>query len=230
MTDNLIAIIQAIQAQSTNVIDLIQKIDAFYNNAWNKLIIIGSVALGIVGLIVPLFIQLYQRRTLKLSEKLLMQELGSQNIKTKNETIVELSKKIEEKFGEYENKIKIMSASANAKIYLTQGKLELEKNYYSPALSYFVACAYSCIECNDHQNLQVALKSILNECLPHLSVEEINDIKVSKESDIDYFLSHLKEKDDIGYYSSIIQDIKLKITKLPKTVKEKPQEQPKGQT
>ncbi len=217
MTDTLKTIIDTVQVNTNNSIDLIQKVDSFYNNAWDKLIIFGSVIFAIVGIAVPIAIQWYQKKTLKLSEDQL-----------KNKIISDLSTKIEEKFNEYEKKIKLLIASAEAKPFLLQGKLNLEKNYYQTALSEFIAASSGFIEGDDYQKLQEALKLILNDCLPNLSLEEINDLKIANDSDLNLFLSQLKEKDNKGIFTTTIQEIKLKLTKIPKTIKEKPQEQPKA--
>lgn len=57
MTDTLTNIIDAIQKNQNIGIDLIQKVDSFYNNAWTKLLVV----LGIIGVLVPLFINWLQK-------------------------------------------------------------------------------------------------------------------------------------------------------------------------
>ena len=52
----------------SETIDLVNKVDSFYNSAWDKLIIVGSLAFGIVGIVVPFIIQWYQKRTLELKD------------------------------------------------------------------------------------------------------------------------------------------------------------------
>lgn len=75
MSDTLHTIINAIQDNADRSIDLIDKVDNFYNNAWNKLILFGSILFAIVGVFIPLVIQWYQKRTLKLSEETLKNNL-----------------------------------------------------------------------------------------------------------------------------------------------------------
>lgn len=227
MTDTLNTIIGAIQAQSNNAIDLIQKVDTFYNNAWNKLIFVITIGFAIVGIIVPLFLQWLQKRTLKASEELLKKEIGEKTKEIKDKITDELLIKIDEKFKVYEKEIKITRATGKAKASLAEGKYNLEKNDYKRALSDFINASYGSIECDDYKTLQDVVKYILNNCLPYLSKEEIDDLKVAKDADLNLFLDYLTEKDDRGTFQTIIGEIRVRITKLPKTIKEKPEEQSK---
>lgn len=220
MKETVKNIADAIQNSIANQIDIIDKVDTFYNNAWDKLILVGVVAFGIIGIIVPVIIQWYQKRTLKISEELMKKDIESQVSKMKAGILIELAPQIEGEFKKYEKKIKIL----NAKTFLIQGKLNLEKNYYHPALGNFIAASFSFIVSDDYQNLQHALHLILNDCLPYLSQEEVTDLKIANDSNLDLLLKNLKDSDDKGVFVTIIQDIQLKVSKLPKTVKEKPQE------
>jgi len=210
-------------------VDLIQKIDSLYNNAWNKLVIVGSVAFAIVGIIVPLVIQWYQRRTLKLSEELMKKEIAENAEEKKEEIINVISEEIEAKFQSYEKQLKMANASSNAKIFFAQGKFNLEKNYFPVALNEFITASYSCIECEDYQTLQKLLQAILHDCLPNLSIEEINDLKIANVGDLNSFLEHLTKVDDRDIFQETIGDIKVKMTKLPKNIRDKPSEQSKKQ-
>ena len=227
MSETLVTIL--IQTDPSQQVDLIQKIDSLYNNAWNKLVIVGSVAFAIVGIIVPLVIQWYQRRTLKLSEELMKKEIADNAEEKKGEIIKVISEEIEAKFESYEKQLKMANASSNAKIFFAQGKFNLEKNYYPVALNEFITASYSCIECEDYQTLQKLLQAILNECLPNLSIEEINDLKVANVGDLNSFLEHLTKVDDRDIFQETIGDIKVKMTKLPKNIRDKPSEQSKKQ-
>lgn len=220
MSDTLHTIINAIQDNADRSIDLIDKVDNFYNNAWNKLILFGSILFAIVGVFIPLVIQWYQKRTLKLSEETLKNNL-------KKELKTELLAEIKEQFDENEKKLKTLNASANAKILFSQAKFSVEKNSYKGALGEIVTASISSLECNDFRTLQELLDFLLNSCLPFLSVEEINDLKTANVCDLNYFLEELAKKDDRAMFQTKIGDIKVKISKLPSTVKQKPGEQAK---
>lgn len=52
-------VILTIVKTTDNGKDLINKVDSCYYSAWDKLIIIGSVAFAVVGILVPFIIQCY---------------------------------------------------------------------------------------------------------------------------------------------------------------------------
>ncbi len=222
--DSLKTIVQDVTTES---IDLIQKVDSFYNSAWNKLVLVGAVAFAVVGVVVPVIFQWYQQRTIKLSEELLKKDISEQANRIKAEIIKSVSEEINTQLGKNKEELKKLNASANAKTFLLQGKLNLEKRYHSLALGDTVSASFNFIESEDYQNLQIALNLILNDCLPNISKEEINDLKINPTCDLDLLITELTKADDRGVFQTIIQDIRLKMTKLPKTIQEKPLEKAK---
>lgn len=222
MKDSLNSIIKTIQIKNDYAVELIDKVDNFYNNAWDKLIIFGSILFAIVGIFVPLVIQWYQKRTLKLSEETLKAYLKKE---LKEELLIDIKKQ----FDENETKLKTLNASANAKILFSQAKFSIEKNSYKGALGEIVTASISSLECNDFRTLQDLLDYLLVNCLPYLSVEEINDLKTANICDLNSFLEELAKKDDRAMFQNKIGDIKVKMSKLPTTVKQKSGQQAKNE-
>jgi tetratricopeptide (TPR) repeat protein len=227
MNDTLTYVLDKILSNQEQGIDLVQKVDSFYNNAWTKLIFIISIGFTIVGVIVPLFIQWLQKRTLKASEDLLKKEIADKTKAIKDEISTNLKKEIEEKFKLYEKEIEITRASANAKLYLAEGKVKLSMNYYDKALSDFITASENCMKSDNYPSLNDALKLISEDCLPYLSMEEINDLKTRNNCDLNYFLDNLTKTDDRFYFREIIGEIRVIISKLPRTIKDKPEEKSK---
>tara|TARA_R110001583_G_C5584277_1_gene403160 strand:- start:160 stop:855 length:696 start_codon:yes stop_codon:yes gene_type:complete len=227
MTDSLQLILDAINANNLNDLEIIDKIDSFYNNAWNKLIFIITIGFAIVGVIIPIFIQWLQKNTLKTSEELLKIEIENKTAEIEKEITTKLLLSIDQKFKEYEKEIVITRASGKAKAYFSEGKYNLEKNEYDRALADFINSGYACTKSNDHKTLQDIIKYILENCLPYLSQEEINDLKIANNGDLVQFLDHLTEVDDRDVFQTNIGAIRVKITKLPKSIKDKPSEQSK---
>ncbi|MCL2683240.1 MAG: hypothetical protein FWE63_07160 [Bacteroidales bacterium] len=223
MTDTLTTITGIIESRSYDGIDLINKVDAFYNNAWGKLIIFGTIVFTLVGLIVPWSIQRYQNKLLKLSEESLKKDIKDQTDKIKGEIFDELSKKVEEKIKEYDVKIDELKAEMNATAFHLQGNTFLEKGSYKNALGDFIIAARDYLKCNDYLNLQGVLSEI-SVCLSKLSIEEIEELKIIN-SDIGLLIEKLEEKNNNGALTQIIRDIKLEVQKASKRIKEKPQEE-----
>jgi hypothetical protein len=222
MKDTLKTVVKMVETQTNDSIDLISKVDSFYNNAWDKLIIIGSVAFAIVGIVVPLVIQWYQKKTLKLSEELLKKEMEAQIGKIKDDIIGEITDKMETKIKDYEVKINRLNASTNAKAFHLQGNLSLDKELYQSALGDYITAGFDYLMCDDYQNLQTVLNLIATNCIPNLSIEEIDDLKTMTGNDLVALIEELESKDNNGALTRIIRDIKLKQQKAPKTIKDKP--------
>ena len=55
-------------------LDVLNKVDAFYNSAWNMLIIYTTILLALVGVILPILISWWQNRVLKFREESLKKE------------------------------------------------------------------------------------------------------------------------------------------------------------
>ncbi|WP_214073732.1 hypothetical protein [Mucilaginibacter sp. dw_454] len=64
-------IVDTVRVSSKDSLDLMNKMDSFYNNAWNKLIFFFSV----IGIGVPIAVQWYQKKQLKLSKDQLYSEI-----------------------------------------------------------------------------------------------------------------------------------------------------------
>lgn len=225
MTDTLKTIVNMVETKSSDSIDIINKVDSFYNNAWDKLIIIGSVAFAIVGIVVPLVIQWYQKKTLKLSEELLKKEMEAQIGKIKDDIIREMTEKIEINIKEYESKINRINSSTNAKAFHLQANLSIEKRNYQSALGDYITAGFDYLKCDDYQNLQIVLKVIATNCIPNLSIEEIDDLKTMSGNDLSALIMELESKDNNGSLTGIIREIKLKQQKAPQKITDKPAKQ-----
>ena len=221
MTFTLFKITKVIKVDPYDSLELINKVDSYYNNCWDKLVIIGSVSFAVVGLIIPFVIQWYQNKTLKLSEDLLKKEIKIEINKIKEDIIQELNIKVEKKINEYENKINELNASMNAKTFHLQGNLNKEKGYLQFALGDYITAAFDYLLCDDHQNLQTVLNLITQNCIPELSLEEIDDLITINGSDINLLIEELDKKNNNGVLTSIIREIKIKLQKAPKTIKDK---------
>ncbi len=221
MSDTLQTIIQTVEATTDQSFELISHVDSFYNSAWDKLVIVGSLAFAVIGLLVPFAIQWYQKRSLKISEELLKKDVENQMLKLKADLLVEINSALEEKIKIFDHKIEKLNANSDAKTHHIQGNGLLDDSCFSEALSDFIIAAEGYLFCEDFVNLQTVLEMIVDSCLPALSIEEIDDLKVSHNSDLDSLLSNLDEKDEKGTFRTRIRQIRLALTKLPKTINEK---------
>jgi hypothetical protein len=222
MGDTLHTIIETINNTEVNGINLINKVDSFYKSAWDKLILIGSIAFGVIGIIVPYVIQWYQKKTLKISEELLKKEIENTTLKLKSEILSEVNFTIEERIKSFEDKIKKLNLTTKASTLHLQGIQRLTSDTHANAMADFINAAQLYLICEDFSNLQVLLKAISETCLAKLCLEEIEDIKISHNADLEKLLTELDKKNNNGMFSLIIREIRLKLKKLPKIIKDKP--------
>lgn len=217
MKDTLQTIVKTIDKCTDNSIELINKVDSFYNSAWDKLIIVGSVSFAVIGVLVPFIIQWYQKKTLKISEELLKKEIEHQALKIKEDMLGEIEKTLEERVGIFENKIVELNASTTAKTFHLQGNGQLEGNFFLGALEDYIIAAQNYIVCGEYANLQTVLSIIHDNCIPRLTQEEINDLKITSDCDLELLLNNLTAKDDKGTFRQIIRNIRFTVSKLPKS-------------
>jgi hypothetical protein len=227
MKDTLNYILEHIDNNQQQGIDLIQKVDNFYNNAWVKLIFVITILFTIVGVIIPLFIQWLQKKSLKASEDLLKNEIQNKINIAKDDMLKDFNVEIDEKFKKYEREIQITRAAANAKLFLAEGKVKLSMNYYDKALNDFISASLNCIESDNYPTLSDALKHISSDCLPFLSHEEIEDLKTRNNCDLNAFLENMIKIDDRLFFRDIIGEMRVTISKLPRAIKDKSTEQSK---
>ncbi len=224
MKDTIRTIVNAIETKTSESLELINKVDSFYNSAWDKLVLVGTVSFGLIGFIVPLIIQWYQKRTLKLSEELLKKEIENQTLKLKNEIVKEVTEGMELKILDYESRVSKFNASANARAFHLQGNLTLNDGGFQSALGDYITSSFNYLKCDDYLNLQTVLTLIADSCIPNLSIEEIDDLKMMTGYDLVALIEELEAKDNNGSLTRIIREIKLKYQKAPKTIQLKPQE------
>jgi len=186
--------------------DIIQQVDSFYNSAWDKLIIVGTIALGIVGIIAPLLIQWYQKRTLKLSEDNLREVLRKEIENSKNQLkqeieviVYERSKKVKRIL---KRKSKILYNNSEGGLYYLQANTQLDdKNYYEATRSYALA-----IDFYRRAKNFVAIQDILLNlvrCLDKIKKANIIDLK-KEDVDLDKILTKVLNKDKYGAVRNII--------------------------
>lgn len=222
MSDSIQNVIRTIEKTSNDGIDLINKVDSFYNSAWDKLIMMGTVAFAIVGIVVPLIIQWYQKKSLKISEELLKKEIENQVSKIKQEILVDISNILDSKFQVYEQKIENLAAAANAKSFHIQGNFYCSIGDFSKGLSDYITAAYNYLICEDFNNLQIINNNISDICFKKLTYVEIMNLKITHDSDIEVLINEISKRNEKGIFSPMINGLRLKLNNLKQAINGKP--------
>lgn len=147
--------------------DVITSVSAFYESAWLKLILVISI----LGIILPILIQFFQRQNLKEANKFLSKEINEtfnkriEQLETSNKTQIEnLSAKVNEELKNLEKKNKQMENSVEASLFYLQGKQNTTRKMYDSALHDFVRSAKHWPKSDKPERIGILLVNI-NTCI-----------------------------------------------------------------
>jgi len=176
--------------QQISSIDLLQKVDAFYNGAWNRLLIFITIG----GLLVPFLIQLYQKRVFDFETKKLDEQFAQEQGKLKAQ------------FLEYQTATEIELANVTAGIYHVQTLHMIAQQNYVGAIKSVLDSMPSYIK-SDNRRTFKRLLNMLIDCINTASAQDIKDVE-EDDYDIDLQLTRLQERDRDKYFSDEILGIK----------------------
>lgn len=161
MNDSLITISQNLSEN----INLINQVNDFYDQAWGKLVLTGTIALGIIGIIVPSLVQWYQNKKMIIRESELENKFKkyAEQINTENEVKFNtiLNSSIDALRVENDFNLKQIENLADGYAFFVQAaKLLSEKNYELALLYYIRACNHL-IKAKRFRDAHSASKNIL---------------------------------------------------------------------
>lgn len=192
-----------------DIIDIVDRVELFYENAWQKLIITGSIVIGVIGIIVPIAIQIYQNKVLKHNESRLRAEILKENEERNAKLTQILSEELQHNFSELEKKLDKKTKLLKGMGAHIQGNAALENKYFLGAASNFLDAFYLYSFDNDTRNMHIVFgiiernktnlltKTILTEYAENsrIKFDELFDTSVKNVSDMHtiYKLNELKK-------------------------------------
>lgn len=187
-------------------LEVLQKVDAFYRTSWEHLLVFGGIAAFVVGIVVPFFFLLYQRRLFKLEEATVTQNVKAQVEQAKSAlaeayrqelaslrqeiagTLATADKKMdgalttlrEEHAKELTNLRNVLdkksAALAGAVFHVQAGWLANTRQFAAAAFSAFRA-AIATANGADEGNLIRSLELLYDTCLPHVNRQQIEETR-----------------------------------------------------
>jgi cytochrome c biogenesis factor len=148
-------IIDTIRSSSKDSMELIYKVDAFYNNSWSKLVLGITIVFSIIGIVIPLYIQYYQKKILKLNEEKLRADIKNETEKA----LTELQKNFETTT---EIRLHKLRTEIYGCLYHVQGVQMSIQNLNPKAVRDFSKAILRYIEASDTINDHNALNNIEN--------------------------------------------------------------------
>lgn len=184
MIDTLITTKKMIDTlkQPSDTFELITKVDDFYNAAWEKLITMVFILGAIVGILIPIIIQWYQKRELKLSEKNLSDKIFSEM----QNSILKLHQENRLEVEKVEQKLTLLTTS---KISTMEGLVEDLRNNNGESAYSFLMAAKAHLTLNEPKSALRMLEEFYGQLFKmHLKefniVLERNDVTFNELMDI----------------------------------------------
>lgn len=208
---------------NTDISSFLEMVDTFYNNAWNRLALYGALIIILVGIVLPIILQLasqriQQSRNIEMENKLREEltnfvNLKSDTIEKKNINI------IDNYFKEKEMEIKDMSALLKKRISYSIGinfhnltiQSEKEGDYYY-MIYYCISAGNNYIDAKNEGELKKMLSALERYCLDINKVENSFEVEELKKF-LDKFISKLEAEYPDKRYSLEIRRIKKNLSK-----------------
>lgn len=214
MIDTIPHIIDTVKVTSDYGIDLINKVNSFYDSAWHKLILTATTACAIVGIVVPFIITWHQNKKLKANEAELKRDFLNTSSDLKNQLEQFISEKFESERNEMDIKLGELNAKFKANIFHLQGSDQFSKGNFDEATKNFIVASRNYIVCKDYANLQQLLYAIADDCLFHFDKKTFDEFKVVNNFDLEKFIEDLYKASENGSITIHIENLKNKISKL----------------
>jgi hypothetical protein len=224
----------ASQTAQLNPFDLLAQVNSFYDTAWQRLLIFFSFVAGVVGVVVPILLQFYQRAAFRRDEKAidekikqlveagklsLKKDLGS-DLDSHRKTFSDLISQYDEKIAASITSIKQEQSENQAKMrdefakqnsrtegmsFFVQGALLQSQENYILASGSFINASEGLLAADDHANLRRALDR-LKDCLKNIKKSDIETHDEIKPN-FDSLIDELKKQNQTGQFSDIIRVI-----------------------
>ncbi len=212
----------------TNVLELLTKIDALYNNAWNRLIWFAGGILAVCGIFVPILIQFYQRRFFRIEQEELRRSLQAyagtltdqiskdldKQFEKEHQLLIEEAEKISVELNKQQailrQDLECRSAYLHAGIFFLQARLNCDNGHFPLATVQYLVAIQKAFISQKENNAQEMLHTVINSCFPHLSkrdVEEYPDLQ----QEIDSVLKALRDNDTNSRYKISIRELNVAV-------------------
>lgn len=206
-------IVDATITNKSDTLEILSKVNEFYNSAWDKLLVFGAI----IGIIVPSVISYYQKKALTANENGLETKLNQKTKELFSTLEKDLNAKFEKKIldfkAEIERKVEKINENANASIFHIQANNYFEKGWHLMAVRDFLYAIESYAMIDDHTNVKATLTGI-SSCFDNLKKEDIKHLENIDYVEIIKILDKVDKKNIGGAFSREIKGIKSKYYKI----------------
>ncbi len=181
-------------------LEILEKVNAFYKTAWEHLLIFGAIAGVVIGIVVPVLLQLYQSWQFKRGEKIAEQAIKAQVEQAKsaladaykqdlkslrdetekrvNDALAALRKEYEQKIVSIGQRLDRAQATIHGAVFHVQGMFLSKQSEFSAAADSLLDATLALAEGKDELNLGRCLKVLREQCLPNLDRDHLVELEV----------------------------------------------------
>jgi len=192
-------IIDTLRMPSKDSMDLLNKMDSFYNNSWSKLMIVVTIAFSIIGIIMPILVQWYQKKELKLSEEKLRLEIKQEIDDALKVMRSDFKKEIDEQLAP-------LRMETRAGLHHIQGLLMTTRKSYNNAARDYLNAVKFYLQSNVDSGLTNAFKEFI-KLMPNCTVEGLATALKKQNTTFEDALKKIKDLDKEGKHSISIETI-----------------------
>jgi hypothetical protein len=194
-------------ALDINSFDILRNVDEFYKSAWDKLVLFGSGAIILVGIVLPYLANLIikikqQKRELTMRGKLL-----DKIQKFEDEIIESIDKKFKKDAEDIRIQIENVRSRSFALSYHLQGIFRFEKGEYRNALASHIWAGLLYVGCSDQEGIKLVLDNIIR-CLPNVYYDDLTELKEIENISLGRLISLIENNDTMKVFTSSIVEIK----------------------
>lgn len=197
-------------------VQLLSTVNSFYDQAFNKLMVVTFGIIAFIGVLVPLVVGWVQTRTLRAEKNSLLTDLKAEIESERDavrqaiessvrEEVNEVRLALEQRIEELTRNLDEASASAEARSFHLQGRDYVKSNKSTLGVKSFAHAATRYIDARDESNAQRCINSLIEDCLPKTDKSKYKKFKVERVcGDL---LAKLRDCNENGRYSNFIQRI-----------------------
>lgn len=194
-----ISTVDSVHLNNAKTLDIINKVDAFYNNAWGKMILMVTIFVTLLGIIVPFVLNYFLKKETDDREKRLRIEIE----KEYQDAIKKLDKKNEEALNA---KFITMEYLLLASTKHMQGMVLSSQNNHDLAALNYLECIILLAKANQPKNIVKSFNNVLNSLSQSTKAgfeKRLNEIDVTFAEKI---IELKKETNGLGF-DPLISDI-----------------------
>lgn len=206
-----------IDVQTINGLEVVKQVSEFYSSSFNQLLIVGSVLAALIGIVLPLLIQFYQSREMRIQTGRLKSELDAESAKLLDVVKAELHKELDAKFAEEKKTIvealekntatiekRLMKAEGN--VYHIQGNGNLVRGKLHEACNDFCKAIELYCKSGNGSDMARLLKAITAQILPTLTKNDLE--KEGLDDRLDKIMKEADKLEHNGFLNDTLRDLR----------------------